>query len=265
MSQKKAPLFEIRSGSVDALLLSPRTADMDALAAELTRRFADTPEFFSNDVIAVDVRRLAEDERLPIDRLVETLTTLRARAIGVVASPEQAEWAQAFGLPLLDSHGRRPRGGNDAKDADAKDGQDAPEHAQAAEAPSPAAAPIPSAPPVDAVAMQPGTMVIDRPLRSGQRIYARGDLVVLDIVSDGAEVIAEGNIYVYASLRGRALAGVKGNLDARIFCTCLEPQLISIAGIYRTGETPWPDAYASKPAQVRLTDNTLVFEPLRMK
>ncbi|PLC43394.1 septum site-determining protein MinC [Ralstonia pickettii] len=264
MSQKKAPLFEIRSGTVDALLLSPRTADMDALAAELTRRFADTPEFFSNDVIAIDVRRLAADERLPIDRLVETLTALRARAIGVVASPEQAEWAQAFGLPLLDSHGRRPRGGNDAKDADSKDAQDAPdapEHAQAAEAP----ASTPTVPAADAVAMQPGTMIVDRPLRSGQRIYARGDLVVLDLVSDGAEVIAEGNIYVYASLRGRALAGVKGNLDARIFCTCLEPQLISIAGIYRTGETPWPDAYASKPAQVRLADNTLVFEPLRMK
>ncbi|ATG18478.1 septum site-determining protein MinC [Ralstonia pickettii] len=252
MSQKKAPLFEIRSGTVDALLLSPRTADMDALAAELTRRFADTPEFFSNDVIAIDVRRLAADERLPIDRLVETLAGLHARAIGVVASPEQAEWAQGFGLPLLDSHGRRPRGEKDAKD---------PEHAQAADA----AAPAPSAPPAEAVAMQPGTMIVDRPLRSGQRIYARGDLVVLDLVSDGAEVIAEGNIYVYASLRGRALAGVKGNLDARIFCTCLEPQLISIAGIYRTGETPWPDAYASKPAQVRLADNTLVFEPLRMK
>lgn len=264
MSQKKASLFEIRSGTVDALLLSPRTADMDALAAELTRRFADTPEFFSNDVIAIDVRRLAADERLPIDRLVETLTALRARAIGVVASPEQAEWAQAFGLPLLDSHGRRPRGGNDAKDADSKDAQgapEAPEHAQAADAP----AFTPAVPAADAVAMQPGTMIVDRPLRSGQRIYARGDLVVLDLVSDGAEVIAEGNIYVYASLRGRALAGVKGNLDARIFCTCLEPQLISIAGIYRTGETPWPDAYASKPAQVRLADNTLVFEPLRMK
>lgn len=255
MSQKKAPLFEIRSGTVDALLLSPRTADMDALAAELTRRFADTPEFFSNDVIAIDVRRLAEDERLPIDRLVETLTALRARAIGVVASPEQAEWAQAFGLPLLDSHGRRQRSEKDAKESD--DSQEAPEHAQAAAAPA--------VPAVDVAAMQPGTMIIDRPLRSGQRIYARGDLVVLDLVSDGAEVIAEGNIYVYASLRGRALAGVKGNLDARIFCTCLEPQLISIAGIYRTGETPWPEPYASKPAQVRLADNTLVFEPLRMK
>ncbi|AMP36081.1 septum site-determining protein MinC [Ralstonia syzygii subsp. celebesensis] len=252
MSQKKAPLFEIRSGTVDALLLSPRTADMDALAAELTRRFADTPEFFSNDVIAIDVRRLAADERLPIDRLVETLTGLRARAIGVVASPEQAEWAQAYGLPLLDSHGRRPRG---EETVEAVPVADAP-------APVPAASPTP---PVEAVAMQPGTMIIEKPLRSGQRVYARGDLVVLDLVSDGAEVIAEGNIYVYASLRGRALAGVKGNLDARIFCTCLEPQLISIAGIYRTGETPWPEAFASKPAQIRLAENTLVLEPLRMK
>ncbi len=251
MSQKKAPLFEIRSGTVDALLLSPRTADMDALAAELTRRFADTPEFFSNDVIAIDVRRLAADERLPIDRLVETLTGLRARAIGVVASPEQAGWAQAYGLPLLDSHGRRPRGERSGEAAEA-------EPAAAAPAASPA-------PPVDAVAMQPGTMIIEKPLRSGQRVYAHGDLVVLDLVSDGAEVIAEGNIYVYASLRGRALAGVKGNLDARIFCTCLEPQLISIAGIYRTGETPWPEAFASKPAQIRLSENTLVLEPLRMK
>ncbi|MGD7104846.1 hypothetical protein ACQCS2_25230, partial [Ralstonia pseudosolanacearum] len=87
MSQKKAPLFEIRSGTVDALLLSPRTADMDALAAELTRRFADTPEFFSNDVIAIDVRRLAADERLPIDRLVETLTGLRANAAARIGQP----------------------------------------------------------------------------------------------------------------------------------------------------------------------------------
>ncbi|MHA6895946.1 septum site-determining protein MinC [Ralstonia pseudosolanacearum] len=255
MSQKKAPLFEIRSGTVDALLLSPRTADMDALAAELTRRFADTPEFFSNDVIAIDVRRLAVDERLPIDRLVATLTGLRARAIGVVASPEQAEWAQAYGLPLLDSHGRRPRGERSEEAAEAVP-------AAAESSPAPAASP---APPVEAVAMQPGTMIIEKPLRSGQRVYARGDLVVLDLVSDGAEVIAEGNIYVYASLRGRALAGVKGNLDARIFCTCLEPQLISIAGIYRTGETPWPEAFASKPAQIRLSENTLVLEPLRMK
>jgi septum site-determining protein MinC len=108
------------------------------------------------------------------------------------------------------------------------------------------------------------TMVIDRPLRSGPQIYARGDLVVLALVSNGAEIIAEGNIHIYAPLRGRALAGVHGNHDARIFCTCLEPELISIAGIYRTSETPLAPELLGKSVQIRLDDEKLIFEPLRL-
>ena len=106
--------------------------------------------------------------------------------------------------------------------------------------------------------------MIDRPLRSGQRIYAKGDLVVLGLVSNGAEIIAEGNIHVYAPLRGRALAGVHGNHDARIFCTCLEAELISIAGIYRTTEVPLTADVAGKPVQIRLDDEKLLIEPLRL-
>ncbi|WP_354679138.1 septum site-determining protein MinC, partial [Cupriavidus plantarum] len=109
------------------------------------------------------------------------------------------------------------------------------------------------------------TMLIDKPLRSGQQVYAQGDVVILDLVSYGAEVIAEGNIHIYAPLRGRALAGVKGNHDARIFCTCLEPELISIAGIYRTAEQTLPANVLGKSAQVRLADEKLILEPLRMK
>jgi len=108
------------------------------------------------------------------------------------------------------------------------------------------------------------TLMIDKPLRSGQQIYAKGDLVVLDLVSYGAEVIAEGNIYIYAPLRGRALAGVHGNHDARIFCTCLEPELISIAGIYRTTENPLPPDVQGKPVQIRLEEEKLMIEPLRL-
>ena len=108
-------------------------------------------------------------------------------------------------------------------------------------------------------------MVVDKPLRSGQRIYAKGDLVVLGLVSYGAEVIAEGNIHIYAPLRGRALAGVHGNHDARIFCTCLEAELISIAGIYRTTENPLPADVHGKPVQIRLDDDEkLLIEPLRL-
>lgn len=100
-------------------------------------------------------------------------------------------------------------------------------------------------------------------LRSGQQVYARGaDLVVMAVVSFGAEVIADGNIHVYAPLRGRAIAGARGNTEARIFSTCLEPQLVSIAGIYRTTETALPDNVAGKPAQVRLDGEKLIIEPL---
>jgi septum site-determining protein MinC len=106
--------------------------------------------------------------------------------------------------------------------------------------------------------------VIDKPLRSGQRVYAKGaDLIVLAVVSFGAEVIADGNIHVYAPLRGRALAGALGDTAARIFTTCMEPQLLSIAGIYRTTETELPAAVLGKPAQVRLDGEKLVVEPLK--
>ena len=114
----------------------------------------------------------------------------------------------------------------------------------------------------------PSTMVIDKPIRSGQKIYARGaDLVVLAMVNQGAEVVADGNIHVYAPLRGKAMAGARGNVSARIFSLCLEPELISIAGVYRTSENPLPANIAGKPAQVRLSSedgqDKLLIEPLK--
>ncbi|HDR9845674.1 TPA: septum site-determining protein MinC, partial [Burkholderia multivorans] len=130
-----------------------------------------------------------------------------------------------------------------------------------------AAAPAAEPTPEPGAASQPAgvqTLVIDRPLRSGQQIYAKGDLVVLAPVSHGAEIIAEGNIHIYAPLRGRALAGVHGNHDARIFCTCLEPELISIAGIYRTTENPLPADVLGKSVQIRLEEEKLMIEPLRL-
>jgi septum site-determining protein MinC len=102
----------------------------------------------------------------------------------------------------------------------------------------------------------PATMVVDKPLRSGQKVYARGgDLVVLAMVNQGAEVVADGNIHVYAPLRGKAMAGARGNVNARIFSLCLEPELISIAGVYRTSENPLPLEVRGKAAQVRLSND----------
>ena len=108
-----------------------------------------------------------------------------------------------------------------------------------------------------------GALVIDKPLRSGQQVYARGtDLIVLALVSYGAEVIADGSIHVYAPLRGRALAGVKGATSARIYTTCMQAQLLSIAGTYRTGEAAVPAPLDGRPAMARLDGDALLVEPL---
>jgi septum site-determining protein MinC len=280
MSPRKSPFFELRSGAVDTLLFVVKTTNLDEMRAELTRRFEATPEFFANDTVAIDVRRLAENERVPLADIAALLGSVRMRPIGVVADSAQHEWANQAGLPLLDA--RDPRGSKN-------NGDEAGEEAAAQPAAQPAAAatqpdtaaqgqlqmqlPIPAqeeaaspaaAEPVRIGSASSQTTVIDKPLRSGQRIYAKGDLVVLGMVSNGAEVIAEGNIHIYAPLRGRALAGVHGNHDARIFCTCLEPELISIAGIYRTTENPLPADVLGKPVQIWLDEEKLMIEPLRL-
>lgn len=102
--------------------------------------------------------------------------------------------------------------------------------------------------------------IIKHPVRSGQEVYAQdGDLIVLGAVSAGAHVVADGNIHVYGTLRGRALAGVKGDADAWIFCQSLEAELISIAGTYRVCEQFDPSDQG-KAAQIYLKDDRLIIE-----
>ncbi|WP_028226705.1 septum site-determining protein MinC [Paraburkholderia ferrariae] len=290
MSPRKSPYFELKSGSVDTLLFVVKTTELDAMRAELTRRFEATPEFFANDTVAIDLRRLADGEQVALGDIARLLESVRMRPIGVVAQPAQHGWAAEAGLPFLEARDRRGAGAKAAADeAGAADGATVAAAAAAAETsamaqPQAASAALaqpelfssPDETPADeangaaadagasrAARTEP-TLVIDRPLRSGQRIYAKGDVVVLGLVSNGAEVIAEGNIHIYAPLRGRALAGVHGNHDARIFCTCLEAELISIAGIYRTTEVPLSGEVAGKPVQIRLDAEKLLIEPLRL-
>ncbi|EKS9800239.1 MULTISPECIES: septum site-determining protein MinC [Burkholderia] len=260
MSLKKSPFFELRSGSVDTLLFTVKTTDLDALRTELVKRFEATPEFFADDVVAIDVRRLADGERVALADIRQMLNDVRMRPVGVVALATQG-WAGEAGLPLLEARDRRAPA---AKPADEAEPAAVPAVAPATAAAAAAAPEQPSEPVPTPVQAGGQTLVIDRPLRSGQQIYAKGDLVVLAPVSHGAEIIAEGNIHIYAPLRGRALAGVHGNHDARIFCTCLEPELISIAGIYRTTENPLPAEVLGKSVQIRLEEEKLMIEPLRL-
>lgn len=134
------------------------------------------------------------------------------------------------------------------------------------EAAAPTNGPRNGADPEPSVAAAPGsrpTLLVDRSLRSGQKVYARdSDLIVVGMVSAGAEVIADGNIHVYGPLRGKAMAGARGDEEARIFTTCLEAELVAVAGVYRVIETPLPPDVREQPATVRLQEGGLRIEPL---
>ena len=102
--------------------------------------------------------------------------------------------------------------------------------------------------------------LLTTPVRSGQQVVSKGsDLVITASVSHGAELLADGNIHVYGALRGRALAGLAGNKQARIFCQSLEAELVSIAGFYRLSDSFEP---LSKPCQIFLQDEHVQIELL---
>lgn len=246
--------FKIKSAHLQLVALMIKTADWELLAADLSAKFGElgeSPDFFDHDALVLDFSHLDAD--LPVQDLTPLLTVLCAcRLVPVAVRGANAAWieaARAFGLVEAPV--------------------DAPRLSPVA---TPAAVPTLTEVAAPEVVFQdvyhevirevvhevagPTTMVIDKPLRSGQKIYARGsDLVVLAMVNQGAEVVADGNIHVYAPLRGKAMAGASGNVHARIFSTCLEPELISIAGIYRTSENALPEAVRGKAAQVRLSND----------
>ena len=128
-------------------------------------------------------------------------------------------------------------------------------------APAPRQAPQPQD--VQTTVINNPTVLVSTPVRTGQQVYAEnGDLIVTGIVSQGAELIADGNIHIYAPMRGRALAGAKGNTNARIFIHSMQAELVSVAGIYRNFEQDLPEHLHKKPVQVSLQDNRLVISAI---
>lgn len=224
--------FEIKSANLPLVALLLKSADLDTLTQELQGRFGDIPDFFDNDPLVIDLAPLGHAD-IDFKALVKLLKAYRVVPVAV-------------------------KGASEAQKRDAlKAGLACAEEAAVAPAPTPA---------LSQEEREQGptsALIVDKPLRSGQQVYARGrDLVVLAMVNPGAEVIADGNIHVYAPLRGKAIAGARGDADARILTLSLEPELVSIAGVYRTSENPLPDTLRGKPAQVRLVDDKLVMQAL---
>lgn len=260
--------FELKSASLSLLALVLKTADLAVLGQELQARLGETPDAFHHDPLLLDLSALppaapepaadgqlsleaGSGARLDLAALLPLLRAHRLQPVGVVgANAAELEQALALGLAEAPDLGQGGRGESRAQPQIQQVIKEVVVERQVE-----VQVPVPAEP--------ARTVIVDKPLRSGQQVYAKGaDLVVLALVNHGAEVLADGNIHVYAPLRGKAIAGARGNTEARIFAASLEAELIAIAGIYRTTENPLPENVAGKPAQVRLEGEKLVMEPL---
>lgn len=264
-----AAIFDLKSAALTLIAVQLKTSDLGLLAAELQRRFGDAGPF-DGDPVAIDLAPLREaDAPVDFEALLSLLRRHRMQPLAVQGG-SAAQMAAAFDAGLVEAAERpaaAPRADTSTPRADTSTPRaDTPPPRAEAAPPSPQAPAEPPAAPAPQQQQALGRvppLVVDKPLRSGQQVYARGgDLVVLAVVSFGAEVIADGSIHVYAPLRGRALAGAMGDTSARIYAARMEPQLLSIAGMYRTTETELPADVRGRPAQVRLEGERLLVEPL---
>ncbi|CAM4341064.1 septum site-determining protein MinC [Kerstersia similis] len=259
--------LDFKSATLYAVRLVLRDAKLETLQADLEKRMADVGALFENEPVVIDASGL--DTPLDWPGLVKSLREHRLPPIGFIAEAAQHDAARAAGLVPVDLS---PLPAARPASSEAADAAAAPVPHQQGEVVASLAAPADTGD-TPAAAAATGTtalqasrlpaMVLRRPLRSGQRVYARhSDLVIIGMVSSGAEIIADGNIHVYGPLRGKAMAGARGDTSARIFATQLDPELIAIAGIYRVVEEKLPSDVHNKPASVSLDDETLTITPI---
>lgn len=219
-------------------------------AQELAQQIERSPRFFRNAPVVLDLRG-AQGFTRP-EEFAEARDLLRARTLSLVgvqnALPGQLEAAAAADLASFAPTAAQPSGRRAAATA-----------AEASAVPTasvgPEPAPAPTPPPRPPAA--PKAVLVTDPVRSGTQLYARGtDLIVAAAASAGSELVADGNIHVYGALRGRALAGAGGDKKARIFCSRLEAELVSIAGHYLVSEQ-LPADLLGFAVQIALVDDRL--------
>ncbi len=212
LAVKRVGCFQIKTSFTPCTILQITHYDLDALDLQLAETVSRAPNFFLGAPIIIDLEKIQSFHSFDFAKLKQILFANNLVPVGVRnGSAEQLALATANGLPLL-TVGKLTR--------------DEPNTKKTAE--------------------HPVTKLITTPIRSGMQIYAKeADLVVTAPVSAGAELLADGHIHVYGPLRGRAMAGVQGNTQARIFCYTLKAELISIAGYYLTKEDmqPLPESH----------------------
>lgn len=248
MSKIQSPKpVEIKIATVVAVAIILHETDLAVLHAAMQEMTGGEVDYFDDEFAVIDVGFFdLADQAIDWNALIALFKSYRLNPVAVRnARPEMEQNILAHGLSL--------DGGTKSRQEPAAE---MPEHEpEAAEVVGlrDTIEPATSAPAPLAPTPKPGSMIIDTPVRAGQRIYARGcDLVITAAVNNGAEVIADGSIHIYAPLRGRALAGASGDSSARIFALSMEAELVSIAGMYRTFDEGLPKNLVQQPVQVSL-------------
>ena len=228
------PVFQLKGSMLAITVLELTQNDPERLDRQLAKKVEQAPDFFNNTPLVLALDKLPADCDLDLPALIALCRKHGLRTLALRAGhPAVVEAAGALDLPVLPPSGAKER----KLDLATKSSVAQAKPAEPAYRPS---------------------RVVTTPIRGGQQIYAQGgDLIVLAPVSPGAELLADGNIHVYGPLRGRALAGIKGDTGARIFCQQLAAEMVSIAGQYKVAEDLRRDPLWAEAVQISLSGDVL--------
>ncbi len=238
--------FQLKGNNFSLSVFQLFSSDLQYIAEQLEEKVALAPGFFDHTPVVIDLQLLDNTVQLDLSELLTIMRRFSLLPIGIQGLPEaQKELVLALGLASLNSV-------KDMRQSDKSEKEDSLEKKEQQKDNSRASSQLVAA----------ESKVIDYTVRSGQQVYApHGDLIITASVSPGAEILATGNIHVYGSLRGRALAGVNGQSKACIYCQSLEAELVSITGRYLLNED-LPDKMLKQPCFVRLENDKLVINEL---
>lgn len=241
IQREQHPVFQLRGSMLAITILELEHNNLELLDHQLAAKVEKAPQFFGNTPLILTLEKLSPEE-LQVDLAAllmlcykHGLCTLGIRA----THPEHLDAARRLHIPIIP-----PSTGVTGQSKKAV----------------PEEPPVPT--PTPQTSLSRPARIVTQPVRGGQQIYTQGDLIVLAPVSPGAELLADGNIHVYAPLRGRALAGARGDTNAHIFCKQLAAEMLSIAGCYKVAEDLRRQPLWGASAHITLSGDVLNINPL---
>lgn len=259
-SKHSGPCLKLKASLLPMTVLELHNYNTETIDQELAEKTRQAPDFFENLPVVIDLAKLDPDLVIPFADLVAQCLSFSIKVVAVRGGhASQQSAAKEAGLGVLAKQKDRPVELANADEVISSENETNTENS---------ATPTKTVEVIKEVVTTvvqneiQQSKVVHQPIRSGQQVYAAdGDLIILASVSAGAEILADGNIHVYGALRGRALAGVKGNTKARIFCQSLEAELVSIAGQYKISED-MDKTQLKTPTQIYLDNDTLCFKKI---